>query len=97
MKNKHQKIEPGQLFEFEKKTVCMSTHLPDEVAEHIAGKAYDREWSNSQYLRWLAIQDKKRCDDDDNLTAKVSGANRELLNPFARPVRCEHCERKTDK
>lgn len=88
---------PEQQFEFEKKTVCMSTHLPEEVAEHIAGKAYDREWSNSQYLRWLAIQDKKRCEDDDNLTARVSGIPREQLNPFAQDVHCERCERKQVK
>ncbi len=95
MRNKRQKLDP--LFEFEKKTVCMSTHLPDEVAEHIAGKAYDRGWSNSQYLRWLAIQDKNRCEDDDNLMARASGIPREQLNPFARTVRCERCERNLDK
>lgn len=95
MSSKHKRSE--QPFEFEKKTVCMSTHLPEEVAEHIAGKAYDREWSNSQYLRWLAIQDKKRCEDDDNLTARVSGIPREQLNPFAQAVRCEHCERNLNK
>ncbi|AOA58302.1 hypothetical protein [Acinetobacter larvae] len=81
----------------EKKTICMSTHLDDEVAEHIATKAYEREWSNSQYLRWLAIQDKKRCEDDDDLTAYVSGTPREQINPFRRTELCEHCERKLDK
>lgn len=86
-----------RLLESGKKTVCMPTHLPDDVAEHIAGKAYDRGWSNSQYLRWLAIQDKKRCEDDDNLTARVSGIPREQLDPFSRSGRCEQCERKQAK
>lgn len=77
-----------------KKTVCMPTHLSEDVAEHIAGQAYERGWSNSQYLRFLAIEDKKRCDDDHNLMVKVSGHTTERLNPIGH---CVHCERKMGK
>ncbi|MDQ8954520.1 hypothetical protein RFH42_16340 [Acinetobacter rudis] len=86
-----------RLAELGKKTVCMPAHLPEDIAEHVASKAYERDWSNSQYLRWLAIQDKKRCEDDNNLMAKVSGVAREQLDPFRQIDRCEHCERKMVK
>ncbi len=86
-----------RLLESGKKTVCMPAHLPDDVAEHIAGQAYDRGWSNSQYLRWLAIQDKKRCEDDNHLMSEVSGIPREQLDPFRRIGRCEQCEREIGK
>lgn len=65
-----------------KKTVCMPAHLSEKVAEHIAREAYDRGWSNSQYLRWLAILDMKRCEDDKNLMSKVSGIPRERFDLF---------------
>ncbi|MCF9034403.1 hypothetical protein [Acinetobacter nectaris] len=65
-----------------KKSVCMPTHLPEDVAKHIAKEAYERHWSNSQYLRWLAIEDMERCEDDKNLMAEVSGIPRERFDLF---------------
>lgn len=97
MENEQPPISSELEFEFVKKTVCMPTHLPSEVAEHIATQAYERAWSNSQYLRWLAIQDKKRCDDDNDLTSRISGTPREQLEPLKHNVRCEQCERNLDK
>lgn len=65
-----------------KKTVCMPAHLSEAVAKHIAKEAYERGWSNSQYLRWLAISDMKRCEDDKNLMSEVSGIPRERFDLF---------------
>ncbi|MDS7931871.1 hypothetical protein RMB13_20760 [Acinetobacter sp. V102_4] len=65
-----------------KKTVCMPTHLSECVAKHIAREAYERGWSNSQYLRWLAILDMKRCEDDKNLMSQVSGIPRERFDLY---------------
>ncbi|TPS75784.1 hypothetical protein [Acinetobacter baumannii] len=65
-----------------KKTHCMPTHLPELVAEHVAREAYERGWSNSQYLRWLAIMDMKRCEDDKNLMSLVSGIPRERFDLY---------------
>lgn len=80
-----------------KKTVCMPAHLSEKVAEHIAREAYDRGWSNSQYLRWLAILDMKRCEDDRDLMSKVSGIPRERFDLFEQDKRCvrkEHTDNK---
>lgn len=80
-----------------KKTVCMPAHLSEKVAEHIASEAYDRGWSNSQYLRWLAILDMKRCEDDKDLMSKVSGIPRERFDLFEQDkhsVRKEHPDNK---
>ncbi|RZG63648.1 hypothetical protein EXE25_18955 [Acinetobacter bouvetii] len=76
-----------------KKTVCMPTHLSERVAEHIAREAYERGWSNSQYLRWLAILDMKRCEDDAKLMSKVSGIPRERFDLYEQT---EHSERNED-
>ncbi|WP_032047418.1 hypothetical protein [Acinetobacter baumannii] len=65
-----------------KKTVCMPTHLSEPVAEHVAREAYERGWSNSQYLRWLAILDMKRCEDDKNLMSQISGIPRERFDLY---------------
>ncbi|ESK41051.1 hypothetical protein P256_00036 [Acinetobacter nectaris CIP 110549] len=65
-----------------KKTVCMPTHLPEDVALHIAQEAYERGWSNSGYLRWLAMEDMDRCEDGKNLMAEVSGIPRERFDLF---------------
>ena len=72
-----------------KKTVCMPTHLSERVAEHIAREAYERGWSNSQYLRWLSILDMKRCEDDANLMSKVSGIPRERFDLYEQSERNE--------
>lgn len=42
MENEQLPISSELEFEFVKKTVCMPTHLPSEVAEHIATQAYER-------------------------------------------------------
>lgn len=70
-----------------KKSVCMPAHLPEDVARHIARQALDRGWSHSQYLRWLAILDKKRCDDDSQLISEVTGIPRERFDLIERNER----------
>ncbi len=70
-----------------KKTVCVPTHLPELLAQHVAGRAYERDWSNSQYLRWLVIQDKKRCEDDSQLMSEVTGIPREQFDLIERNER----------
>lgn len=67
-----------------KKSVCMPAHLSEDVAYHISRQALERGWSNSQYLRWLAILDKKRCDDDSQLMSQVSGIPREQFDLIER-------------
>ncbi|MFV5507281.1 hypothetical protein [Acinetobacter sp. 197] len=75
-----------------KKTVCMPTHLPEQVAEHIAKEAYERGWSNSQYLRWLAMLDMKRCEDDKNLMSQVTGIPRERFDLFEQKEQSERID-----
>lgn len=74
-------------FKMSKNTICMPTHLPVFLAQHVAGKAYEREWSNSQYLRWLVMQDKKRCEDDSQLMSEVTGIPREQFDLIERNER----------
>lgn len=70
-----------------KKSVCMPSHLPEDVAHHISRQAIERGWSNSQYLRWLAILDKKRCDDDSQLMSEMAGIPREQFDLIERNER----------
>jgi hypothetical protein len=67
-----------------KKTVCIPTHLTDELSKHVARQAFERGWSNSQYLRWLVILDDKRCKDDAELMSEVTGVNREQFDLIER-------------
>ena len=70
-----------------KNTVCMPAHLPEVVAMHIAKQAKDRGWSNSQYLRFLAMLDLKRVEDDAKITAEVHGIPREQFELSERSER----------
>lgn len=70
-----------------KKTVCMPTHLPEILAQHVARQAYERCWSNSQYLRWLVTLDNKRCEDDSQLMSEVTGIPRERFDLIERNER----------
>ena len=65
----------------------MPAHLTDELAEHVARQAYERGWSNSQYLRWLVILDKKRCEDDAKLISKVTDIHRKQFDLIERGER----------
>lgn len=76
-KNKH--FRKGR-FVMSKKTVCMPAHLTQELARHVAEQAFDRGWSNSQYLRFLVMMDKKCCEDDANLMSEVTGIDRERFD-----------------
>lgn len=72
-----------------KKTHCVPAHLTGEEAEHVAIEAYERGWSNSRYVRWLVMLDKKRKEDGLNLMAKVSGIPRERFDLNDRSERNE--------
>ena len=76
-KNKH--FRKGR-FAMSKKTVCMPAHLDEETALHVTRQAIQRGWSNSQYLRWLAILDMNRCEDDSHLMSQVTGISRERFD-----------------
>lgn len=78
-----------RLIAMSKKAVCMPTHLTDELARHVARQAHERGWSNSQYLRWLVILDKKRCEDDAKLMSEVAGIEREQFDLIERRERNE--------
>ncbi len=78
-----------RLLVMSKKAVCMPTHLTEELAEHVARQAYERGWSNSQYLRWLVILDKKRVDNDAKLICKVADIPREQFDLTERNERIE--------
>lgn len=73
-----------RLLKMSKKTVCVPAHLTDELSKHVARQALERGWSNSQYLRWLVILDKKRCEDDAELMSEVTGVNREQFDLIER-------------
>lgn len=73
-----------RLLKMSKKTVCIPTHLTDELSTHVARQAFERGWSNSQYLRWLVILDDKRCKDDAELMSEVTGVNREQFDLIER-------------
>lgn len=77
-----------------KKTFCVPAHLPPELAKHIVEQASERGWSNSQYLRWLAMLDKKRCDDEEQLMAEASGLDSEQIKLLEQEVQSERGERK---
>ncbi len=62
-------------------TKCMTAHLNDGQAEHVFKQALERGWSNSQYLRWLVILDKKRVDDEADLMSRTAGIPREQFDP----------------
>ena len=79
-------IQKGKYF-MSKKSVCMPAHLSEDVALHIAKEALERGWSNSQYLRWLANLDMKRCEDNSQLMSEVSGIPRERLDLVERNER----------
>lgn len=80
------KKRKGNFF-MSKKSVCMPAHLSEDVAHHISRQALERGWSNSQYLRWLAILDKKRCDDDSQLMSQMAGIPREQFDLIERNER----------
>lgn len=63
---------------------CMPAHLPEDLAAHVCRKAAEREWSNSQYLKYLVMQDKKRCADEEYFMEEATGLSTEQF---------EQCER----
>ena len=67
----------------------MPTHLTDDLAKHVARQAYERGWSNSQYIRSLVALDQKRCEDDMNLMSEVTGINTEQFDLIERSERKE--------
>lgn len=76
-----------ELLKMRKKSVCMPAHLDEATALHVTRQAIDRGWSNSQYLRWLAILDMNRCEDDSQLMSEATGIPRERFDLIERNER----------
>ncbi|OTG73398.1 hypothetical protein B9T23_13680 [Acinetobacter terrae] len=56
----------------QKKEFCVSTHLTETEALHVADMAGEREWSNSAYIRHLIKKDIERHLTDSYLNDECS-------------------------